>query len=261
MRIVTYNIAFGRWEQIDDLHDILADTDADIIALNEADQEDVVIELARRLGLHHVWARGSGDRHIATLSRYPIQSWTIHNRKPLTQAALATTLDYAPLHREPLTVYNVHLRPDPFWHAEILRWLAVGRLLGIVRADRPGPHLIVGDFNTYAPGDPVDVATILRTTSPGYRRMLRLQRNRFLRIALQRLLDAGYTDCFRKLHPDDPGYTFMRFQQPVNRMDFILADRRLAPRLRCCSVLDVLPQTAFASDHYPVMAEFETAVE
>jgi len=255
LRVLTYNIQFGPRKQLDKLHTVLAACAADVIALNEADDEAVVAELADRLDMHHVWARGSGARHVATLSRFPILKWQIYNRKPLTQAALATVLDFHPTSAGPVTVYNVHLRPDPYWHFELLRWLAVGKLLQVIRQQTPGSHLLVGDLNTYAPGDPVQADVILRHIEQG-RWILQLQRYRFLRIAFARLLKAGYRDCFRHLHPTEPGFTFTRKGELVARMDYILADKMFAAALQSCRVVDDVAGVHLASDHYPVLAEF-----
>ena len=191
MKVLTWNIAFGQPEKLDQLHAVLANADADVITPNEADHESPVEELAQRLGMTYVWAHGSGDRHVATLSRYPIVRWQIYNRKPLTQAALATTLDIRPDGKHPLTIFNVHFLPDPFWHYELFRFLAANALLSVVKREKATLSLIMGDLNTYGAGDPVDVETILRFMRPQDRETLRRQRYKFLRISLPRLLRGG----------------------------------------------------------------------
>jgi exonuclease III len=255
LRILTYNIAGGRAEQLDALCEILASCRPDIAALNEADDQQTIATLAERVGMFYVWARGSGDRHVATLSRFPILEWQIYNRKPLTQAALETVVDYRPGGSgPPLTLYNLHLRPDPIWHYEGMRWLAAGKLLSIIKRRPAGPCLLLGDLNTYGLGDPIEIELILRYTSPSYRRLLAWQRYRILRLALPRLLRAGFTDCYRHLHPGEAGYTFTRHLHPVSRVDYILANQLMAPTLHCCAPLKTLPAI---SDHFPLLAEFD----
>ena len=253
LRVLTWNIAFGQPEKVEKLFTVLDAAQADMITLNEADHEDVITDLAQRLGMTHVWARGSGDRHVATLSRYPILRWQIYNQKPLTQAALSTTIDYRPDGKNPLTVYNVHLRPDPFWHYEVIRYLAVNALLSVIKREKVQTSLIMGDLNTYGKGDPVDVETILRFMRPQDRETLRRQRYKFLRLSHGRLLRGGYTDCFRKLHSTEPGFTFTRHGHPVNRMDYIMADQVMASKLRLC---ETLAGDLDVSDHFPLLAEF-----
>lgn len=256
LRILTFNLDGGRPEQVDALYGILADCRPDVAALNEADHEETVAALAERLGMVYAWANGSGNRHVATLSRFPILEWQIYNRKPLTQAALETVLDYRPGSGRPLVLYNVHFRPDPLWHYEGMRWLAAGKLLSIIGRRPAGPSVIAGDLNSYGLGDSLNLEVILRYTSPRYRRLLAWQGYRIWRLALPRLLRAGYTDCFRQLHPDEAGYTFTRHQIPVSRVDYILANRSLTPALRCCRPITHPPSP---SDHFPLLAEFETA--
>jgi endonuclease/exonuclease/phosphatase family metal-dependent hydrolase len=250
IRVVTYNIYLGGEGRLDPIRQVLARLQADIIALTEADDPALVAALAADLGLHHVWARGSGNRHIATLSRYPIAEWRIHRTPPLTQAALETTLD---LPAGPLTLYNLHLLPYLLLPFELRRRQALGQLLAIIAVRPPGPHLILGDLNAIAPGD-----RVLQDRNPArMRRLLWLQLGLIFRLALPRLLNAGYTDCFRRLHPAADGFTWYP-GNPTTRYDYILADAVMAARLRHCAVFaDDIPLLAAASDHMPLIADFE----
>ena len=45
---------------------------------------------------------------------------------------------------------------------------------------------------------------------------------------------------------------------PTTRYDYVFAEAALAPRLRACRVVDAsVAGVAAASDHYPLVAEFE----
>lgn len=256
LKTATYNIEMGGNGREAELLTVLRQADADIVALTEADDESVVAKLAAGLEMTYQWARGSGDRHVATLSRYPIKKWAIYNKKPLTQAALSTTIEL-PFERLPqITLYNVHLRPDPFWHFELLRWLATFQLRRVIKQENRGAHLILGDLNTFAPGDAVDIETLLRYTSELDRKRHARQRYKFLRIAQRQLVRAGYLDCYRRLNPIDKGFTFMRHQIPISRMDFVMADPKMATKLICCDIISN-GIAAKASDHFPVIAEFQ----
>ena len=83
------------------------------------------------------------------------------------------------------------------------------------------------------------------------------------RWTVQHLRDLGYTDCYRALHPDD-GYTCATWM-PAARIDYVFADPALAPGLRRCDVIgsDRLPDpdVASASDHLPVMADFDLSAQ
>ena len=258
LRTATYNIEMGGKGREAALLDVLRQSNADIIGLTEADDENVVRELAQALGMTYCWARGSGDRHVATLSRYSIIRSEIYNKKPLTQAALSTTIALPFRQLPQITIYNVHLRPDPFWHFEALRWLAVLQLRRVIKRENAGTHLIMGDLNTYAPKDPVNIKVLLRFTSELDRKRHARQRYKFLRIAHRQLIRAGYTDCYRRLNPIEKGYSFTRHTVPMARMDFVLADSSLRQRLTQCDVQTASPAPA-ASDHFPIVAAFQIA--
>lgn len=249
LRVLTYNLYFGGADRLEDIHTVLAHVGADVIALTEADDPAVVATLAERLGLQHIWAQGSGDRHIATLSHFPILAWQIHKTPPLTQAVLETKLD---LPSGPVTIYNAHFLPTLLLPFEVRRWQAVGKLLEIVRIGQTGPHLILGDLNAIAPGDRV----LQQNNPPRMQRIMALQLNFVFRLALPRLLKAGYVDCFRYLHPDDDGFTWMPGNR-TTRYDYVLADSLMAARLQSCRVIDDIEAVCRASDHLPLLAEFE----
>jgi len=253
MRIATYNIYLGGSGRFDAILAVLSHLNADVIALTEADDAALVASLAERLDMHHIWAEGSGDRHIATLSRFPIVEWHIYNTPPLTQAVLETHLD---LGGNSLTIYNAHFLPYLLLPFEIRRWQAAGKLLKIIRANQPGPHLIVGDLNTIAPGD-----RVLQHKNPDrMRRIMALQLGIIFRFAIPRLLNAGYTDCYRHLHPNDDGFTWYP-ANPTTRYDYILADSSLAACLQWCEVVDDINAIEQASDHLPLAADFNKDLE
>ncbi len=249
---MAYNLYFGGADRVEEIYTVLAHCQADVIGLTEADDEGVIKVLAKRLGYQHVWARGSGDRHIATLSRFPILEWNIYNRPPLTQAVLETKLDTANP-SGPVSFYNVHFLPYLLLPFEVRRWQAVGKLLEVIRARKPGRHIILGDLNAIAPGDRV----LQHKNPPRMKRVMWLQLRLIFRLALRRLLAAGYVDCYRALHPQADGFTWMP-GNPTTRYDYILADQALATALYACRVVDEAEVQAVsaASDHFPVLAEF-----
>jgi len=137
---------------------------------------------------------------------------------------------------------------------EIRRWQAVGQLLDVIGSRRPGPHLILGDLNAIAPHDRV----LQRNNPPRMRRVMALQLNLIFRLAIPRLLRAGYVDCFRRLHPAEreDGFTW-RPGNRTTRYDYILADPTLARSLHDCRVVDNIEAVNIASDHLPLLAKFD----
>lgn len=245
---MTYNIQFGGKGREEGILSVLRAANADIISLTEADDPQIVAALAEGLGMHHRWARGSGDRHIATLSRCEIQDSKIYNTPPLTQAVLETTHNMG---GEPLTIYNVHFLPYLLLPYEVRRWQAVGELLRIIQKKLPGQHLILGDINAIGPRDRV----LHRQNPARMQRLMALQLFIVFRLAIPRLLKAGYVDCFRHLHPAEDGFTWMTGNR-TTRYDYILACPEMIGNLRTCRVVDELPDVEMASDHYPLHAVF-----
>ena len=76
---------------------------------------------------------------------------------------------------------------------------------------------------------------------------------------IARLLESGYVDCFRELHPRAHGYTCATWM-PAARIDYVFADPLMAGRLRRCEVVGGRRwpdrEATIASDHHPLVAEF-----
>lgn len=80
------------------------------------------------------------------------------------------------------------------------------------------------------------------------------------RATVARMLEAGYIDSFRRLHPRATGYTCATWM-PAARVDYVFADPVLAAGLTHCEVIGSRRrpdhEALVASDHFPVVAEFE----
>jgi exonuclease III len=75
------------------------------------------------------------------------------------------------------------------------------------------------------------------------------------RWALGMLLNAGYVDCFRELHPEEDGFTLPSVDPQV-RLDYVFAAPPLNDALRECQVITAPKAVTSASDHLPVLTEF-----
>lgn len=79
------------------------------------------------------------------------------------------------------------------------------------------------------------------------------------RWTVTRLLEAGYVDCFRRVHPRASGYTCATWM-PAARIDYVFANSIMAPLLRRCEVVGGRRwsdhEALIASDHHPLVAEF-----
>ncbi len=74
----------------------------------------------------------------------------------------------------------------------------------------------------------------------------------FPREVITLLLEAGYIDCYRALHPMTASYT----TTGSLRTDYIFAYPLLAKHLYACNIVTGA-EAEMASDHFPVWAEFK----
>jgi len=114
-----------------------------------------------------------------------------------------------------------------------------------------GWSILLGDFNTLAPGEKLDVNRL-----PLHLRFLAWIGGQSIRWqTIQVMLDAHYVDAYRSLHPLDPGHTFPTWD-PHLRLDYAFLPESAKDRLQRCDVLDG-PNAVSASDHLPLLVEFE----
>ena len=118
--------------------------------------------------------------------------------------------------------------------------------------------LIGGDFNSISPADPepsglsdLPARFQVRYAGPD---------GKTDRRTLALLLQAGFTDVAVRLNSHDeptvPGVAFEHTEFVPFRSDYLLASAALASRARTYRVIRT-PLTDAASDHYPIVAEFE----
>ena len=78
------------------------------------------------------------------------------------------------------------------------------------------------------------------------------------RWTVERLVDHGYTDAFRRLHPRAEGFTCATWC-PAARIDYVFTDEKVTPHLQRCEVVGSRRwpdrETLIASDHHPLVAE------
>ena len=188
-----------------------------------------------------------------TLSRLPVLEFHTLHLWPVWPSCLQATVRLENGHS--LTVFGLHLAAYYPWFLELWRTHQVRALLRYIQRTAPGMHLLAGDFNTIAPGDQASlVEAPLWVKAQAW-----FQLGYIPRWALRSLLDAGYIDCFRKLHPKEEGFT-LPSPRPQVRLDYVFATPPLARTLRECQVITAPGKVASASDHLPVLAEFEWVI-
>jgi endonuclease/exonuclease/phosphatase family metal-dependent hydrolase len=122
-------------------------------------------------------------------------------------------------------------------------------LLKSIAHHQAGFHVLMGDFNTLAPDELLDV----RTLPHRLRALVWLSGGRVRWRTIKIVLDAGYVDGFRLRHPNAAGLTFPTWAPHV-RLDYIFVPTGFADRLRGCEVV-MHSDAKAASDHHPILAE------
>ncbi|MBE7550080.1 MAG: endonuclease/exonuclease/phosphatase family protein [Anaerolineales bacterium] len=134
---------------------------------------------------------------------------------------------------------------------EVLRRWEARYIIQRVKRYEAEPCLILGDFNAIAPDDKVAINSM----PPWLRLVILAQGNRVYHFSIREYLAAGFTDCFRALHPDDAGFTLPP-PNPNSRLDYVFANEAMKATLTDCWVVREPVAVLKASDHYPVVAEF-----
>jgi endonuclease/exonuclease/phosphatase family metal-dependent hydrolase len=149
-----------------------------------------------------------------------------------------------------LRVFGLHLSAVHSAWTEHRRTVELRSLLAAIKSHQDGPHVLVGDFNTLAPGELLDITKLPRRL----RAMVWLSGGQIRFRTIQKILDAGYADCFRALHPGEPGYSFPTWG-PHLRLDFAFVPARDIARVTSCEVQKPAGGDT-ASDHFPLLTEF-----
>ena len=210
--------------------------------LQEATQPAVIERLAADTGMPY-WQSRRGES-LAFISREPVEYAGWHQPRVSRHAFL----EIVPKHTS-WRIFGVHLSAVHAAWTERRRWYELRALLVAVQQHQSGPHALVGDFNTLAPGDVLD----FRKLPARLRALVWLSGGRIRWRTIQTVLDASYVDAFRHVHPDVVGYTFPTWDPHV-RLDYLFVPRPLADRVSACDVLHT-DQVRAASDHHPLLAE------
>ena len=242
LRLLSYNIRHGGAGREDALADVIAHLAPDLVVFQEATRPRVVAELARRTGMAE-WGARRGHS-LGFMSREPVKRVAWHKPVVSRHAFLEIVPASGTWH-----VFGVHLSAVHAAWTEHRRVYELRALLTeIKRADR-GPHALVGDFNTLAPGELLDV----RKLPHRLRALVWLSGGRIRWRTIQTVLDAGYADGFRHLEPDLVGNTFPTWD-PHARLDYLFVPGAALPHVQSCTVV-TCPRTRDASDHFPLFSE------
>ena len=241
-RILSYNVRRGGSGREAVLAAVIRSSSADIVVLQEATRPDVVERVAQDAGMQQ-WASRPGES-LAFMSRAPVAHHAWHKPRVSRHAFLEIVPATATWR-----VFGVHLSAVHAAWTERRRVFELRALLRAIAAHQQGPHVLIGDFNTVAPGDLLDI----RRLPHRLRALVWLSGGRIRWKTIATVLSAGYVDGFRRLHPTDAGYT-LPTPQPHVRLDYAFVPGGFAQQVSECAVLRT-SEAAAASDHYPLMLE------
>ena len=245
MRLLTYNIRYGGLGRVGALAAVVNQCAPDVVVLQEATRPEVVERLAEATGMK---AWGSRPSHsVGFMSRREVGHHEWH--RPV--ASRRAFLEILPA-GSPLRIFGVHLSAVHSNWTERRRVRELRALLGGIARHQDGFHVVVGDFNTLAPGETLD----LRKLPPRLRAVAWLTGRRIRWETIRIMLDASYVDAYRSLNPGDPGFTFPTWDPHV-RLDYIFLPLAWSPRLAACTVVAGPAAVGGASDHLPVLAELD----
>jgi exodeoxyribonuclease-3 len=218
-------------------------SDPDLVVLQEATRPDVVRRVAEAAGMAS-WVSHPGHS-VGFMSRVPIVHHEWHRPWPSRRAFL----EIVPA-GDRLRVFGVHLSAVHSNWTEQRRARELRALLAAIERHQHGFHVVTGDFNTLAPGEQLPVEKLPYRLQA----LLWLTGGRIRWETIQIMLDAGYLDSYRVLHPDDPGFTFPSWDPHV-RLDYAFVPAASAGRLKSCRVVADAGGLREASDHLPILTE------
>jgi endonuclease/exonuclease/phosphatase family metal-dependent hydrolase len=242
LKLMSWNIQEGGGEgRLDAIAALIGAQKPDCVALLEVDSLRNADALASELRMALTYGEANCPSAVAWLTVQPPIKAENHRLPQLAKTLLEIELDWD---HAPLRLFATHLgsRWDIPQPAD-----EVVTILQVLEHSRRDRHILAGDLNALRPGDPVGTPATGETRSGD-------AADDAPRLAIRRILEAGYVDCFRHLHPRRRGFTYPS-QSAWLRLDYIFASPGLTPYLDGCDVIDTR-LACRASDHLPVVASF-----
>ena len=243
LKLLSYNIRFGGIGREALLAEVIKKVSPDLVVFQEATAPWVIEKLANETGMPFWGARR--NHSIGFISRVEPSSYAWH----YPEGAKHSFLEIVPAGTE-ARIFGLHLSARFSKWDERKRAREIRTLLKALESHQKGVHLLVGDFNTLAPGELLDVQRM-----PAWIRALVWVSGRDIqRETIQVMIDAGYVDGYRLLHKEQ-GFTFPVWD-PHLRLDYVFVPLHSADRIKSCKVVAEFG-TLTASDHFPLLAQVD----
>jgi len=243
--LLSYNIRFGGIGREENLAKVIKDSEADLVILQEATRPQVVERVARASGMTS-WGARAGHS-LGFLSRIEIAS---HDWRSLPGSRRAF-LEVVTRDGE-FRIFGVHLSAIHSNWTERRRVRELRALLHTIGEDRDGFHILIGDFNTLAPGELLETRRLPLRLRP----FIWLSGGFIRWETIQIMLDSGYVDAYRIFHPLENGFTFPTWNPHV-RLDYVFVPSTHAKNVKSCELLSKTDAVSHASDHLPLRVDLE----
>jgi endonuclease/exonuclease/phosphatase family metal-dependent hydrolase len=246
LRLLSYNIRFGGLGREQALAETIVAAAPDLVVFQEATRPEVIEKLAEATKFPFWAARR--NHSIGFLSRQQVDYHEWH----YPAGARHSFLEIIPAGGK-ARIFGLHLSARFSKWDERRRAREIRSLLDGIKRHQNGFHILVGDFNTLAPGEALNVHQM-----PAWlRALIWISGRKLQRETIQLMLDAGYDDGFRMLNPEEKGYTFPTWEPHV-RLDYVFIPGAFADRLVACAVItEPKERIKAASDHCPLLAELK----
>ncbi|HET6980434.1 MAG TPA: endonuclease/exonuclease/phosphatase family protein [Pyrinomonadaceae bacterium] len=244
LRLLSYNIRFGGHGREQALAETIVAAAPDLVVFQEATDPAVIERLAEATKFPFWAARH--NHSIGFLSRTEVDYHEWH----YPAGARHSFLEIVPAGSD-ARIFGLHLSARFSKWDERRRTREIRSLLDGIKRHQNGFHALVGDFNTLAPGEVLEIDKL-----PAWiRALIWISGRKLQRETIQLMLDAGYGDGYRMLHADEKGYTFPTWDPHV-RLDYVFVPKAFADRLEKCEVI-AAPKERIraASDHCPLLVE------
>jgi exodeoxyribonuclease-3 len=245
LKLLSYNIRFGGRRREARLAEVIRSVAPDIVVFQEATDPIVIERLAKETGLPQWAARRAHS--IAYISRIGVARHEWHYPEGAKHSFLEIVLAGSESR-----IFGLHLSARFSKWSERRRAREIRTLLKGIEQHQSGFHALVGDFNTLAPGELLDV----RRMPAWIKALIWVSGRDIQRETIQIMLDADYLDGYRYLHPNEKGYTFPTWDAHL-RLDYLFLPVNFAHRLRDCRVVYEPTEVASASDHFPLLVQLD----
>jgi endonuclease/exonuclease/phosphatase family metal-dependent hydrolase len=251
LKVLSYNIRFGGLPRIKALAEVILSVKPDLVIFQEATDPTVIERLAQQTEMPF-WAARQ-NHSIAFISRKEVSYHEWH----YPAGAKHSFLEIVPRGGGELRIFGLHLSARFSKWDERKRTREIRSLLQGISRHQEGFHVLVGDFNTLAPGEVLE----LRKLPAWIRALIWVSGRQLQRDTIQLMLDAAYLDVYRTLHAEDKGYTFPTWDPHV-RLDYVFVPKQFLERIVSCEVIrEPAALIPTASDHCPLSVELELSYE